>query len=994
MRIKFDSHLDYQDDAIASVVDLFKGQESAQSMFTVSAGAYNSTLENFQSKGIGFGNRLMISEDEILSNLQQIQLRNGLPQTKDLHGIYDFDIEMETGTGKTYVYSKTMLTLNQLYGFTKFIIVVPSLAIKEGVNKSFQITKQHFSEQCGFGIYKPFVYDSDKVDSQIRDFATNDYVSIMIINIDAFRRSFDDPDDDTKKANIIHRPNDKLNGLKPIDLIKETNPIVIIDEPQSVDTTDKAAEAIASLNPMCIFRYSATHVKKHNLVYRLDAVDAYEKKLVKGIDVAGFSSADQHNEAYIKLISVDNKGAPITAKIEVDIEKKKGTIERKVIKVKKGDDLVAKTKRDIYEGYFVGDIYCERGNEYISFTPKDLFLRIDESIGDVDDLLIKRKMISKTIQEHLDKEVELNKDGIKVLSLFFIDRVANYRNEDGSKGIYAQIFEEEYVRLIRAPKYQSILKGMDLLEQAQECHNGYFSMDKKGSWKDTSGKTEADDQIYNIIMKDKEGLLSFGSEPANKLRFIFSHSALREGWDNPNVFQICTLNRTKSDVKKRQEIGRGMHLCVNQAGERIHDPYKNQLTIMANESYEEFAAKLQNEYEEDSGIRFGVIERHTFANITVKSSNGEPQYLGQEKSEELYEHFRSVGYIDARGKVQDKLRLDLNSKSLDLPAGFDESSDSVCAVCLKISGRLIVKNNDDKRKVTLNKEVLPEDFQALWDKIKYRTRYNLHFDSQKLIENCINDLDEQLNVRPPKLLYNKAKIKVDVGGVTAQGQISEVASTLEVDPEFLPDIITYLQNRTDLTRKTIVSILVGCSKLDDFKKNPQMFMEQASKIIEHNVRAMAKDGITYIKLGDSEYYAQELFKSEELFGYLDKNMVKTNRSLYDYTVYDSDVERNFAIELDNDNHVKLFFKIPDWFRISTPIGDYNPDWAVLLEFNGDKRLYFVFETKGNIGNNRPSEEFKIECGRRHFKALDTGIKYEVKTSLKDVVLEEDKLLLD
>lgn len=989
MDIKFDSHLEYQDDAIASVVDLFRGQECSRSMFSICTGAYNSTLENYQSKGIGLGNRLLISEFEILDNLQQIQLRNGLPQTKDLHGVLDFDIEMETGTGKTYVYSKTMLTLNKSYGFTKFIVVVPNLAIKEGVNKSFQITKQHFSEQCGFGKYKAFVYDSDKADSQAREFATSDYVSIMIINIDSFKRSFDDPEDETKKANIIHRHNDKLNGQKPIDVIKSTNPIVIIDEPQSVDTTDKSSDAIASLNPLCIFRYSATHQKIHNLIYRLDAVDAYEKNLVKGIDVAGFSSVDQHNEAYIKLISVNNKGSAISAKIEVDTERKKGIIKRESISVKKGDDLVAKTKRGIYEGYFVGDIYCEVGNEYISFTPKDLFLKIGESVGGVDDLLIKRKMISKTIQEHLDKEVELNKDGIKVLSLFFIDKVANYRKEDGSKGVFAEMFEEEYARQIRAPKYRAILGGIDPQEQAQTCHNGYFSMDKKGSWKDTTGESEVDGQIYNIIMKDKEGLLSFGSEPANKLRFIFSHSALREGWDNPNVFQICTLNKTQSDFKKRQEIGRGMRLCVNQAGERIHDPRKNQLTIMANESYEEFAATLQNEYETASGIKFGVVERHTFANISITSNNGESHYLGQEKSGEIYEHFKTVGYIDSRGKVQDKLKMDLNSKCLDLPTGFDDLHDAVRAICLKISGRLIIKNNDDKRKIFLSKEVIPEDFQALWERMKYRTKYNLHFDSQKLIDNCIHELDERLDVRPPKLLYNKAKIKVDAGGVTAQGQVPEVASTLDVDPEYLPDIITYLQNRTDLTRKTIVSILVGCSKLDDFKKNPQMFMEQVSKIIEHNVRDMAKDGIAYVKIGDSDYYAQELFKSEDLYGYIDKNMVRTRKSLYEYTVYDSDVERNFALDMDNDDRVKLFFKIPDWFRISTPIGDYNPDWAVFIEFNGGQRLYFVYETKGNIGNNRPSEEFKIECGRRHFKALGTGIQYDVTSSFKNVIFEGD-----
>jgi len=985
MKFKFDSHLDFQDDAIGSVVDLFKGQNVAKSLFTVSAGAFVKRLDQLSTTGTGIGNRLDITEDEILENLKNVQLRNGLPQTKDLHGMYDFDVEMETGTGKTYVYSKSMLELNQQYGFTKFIIVVPSLAIKEGVYKSLQITEEHFRDAFNGIPYQFFIYNSDKLE-QVRDFAINDCVSIMIINIDAFRRSFDDPNDDSKKANIIHRPNDRLNGMKPIDLIKETNPIVIIDEPQSVDTTAKASNAIASLNPLCVFRYSATHVKKHNMVYRLDAVDAYEKKLVKGIDVAGFSSTDQHNDAYIKLISVDNKSTPITAKIEVDTASKNNLgIERKTIKVKKNDDLSEKTKRDVYKDLFVNEIYCEKGNEYISFTPKDVLIELGRYTVDVDDSIIKRKMIAKTIQEHLDKEVEYNKDGIKVLSLFFIDKVANYR--DG--GPYSKMFEEEYARLIKSPKYRSILKDEDPIVQAQNAHGGYFSGDstsagaKSGKWKDSSGKTADDDRMYNIIMKDKEKLLSMNE----KLRFIFSHSALREGWDNPNVFQICTLNETKSEVKKRQEIGRGLRLCVDSTGVRVHDLNKNILTVMANESYEEFAAKLQKEYEEDSGIKFDVIEKHTFANIVVKNNRGESEYLGQEKSEKVYDHFTKVGYIDSRGKVQDKLKKDISEKKIDLPEEVKTSSDTIVSVCMKVSGKLNIKNNDNKRKISLNKEVCPADFNALWDKIKYRTKYNLHFDSQKLIEDCIADMEKGLNIKPPKLVYNKAKINIDAGGVTAKSQLPEVVQSIEIANEELPDIITYLQNRTDLTRKTIVSILVGYERIDDFKKNPQMFMEQTAKIIITNVRKMAMDGISYIKLGDTECYAQELFSDEELFGYLEKNMVKTNRSLYDYTVYDSEVEKNFALELEEDNHVKLFFKLPDWFKISTPIGNYNPDWAVLMDLNGDERLYFVFETKGNIGNNRFSEEFKIHCGELHFKALNNGVNYQVKTSLKDMVLE-------
>lgn len=985
MKLKFDPNLDYQDEAISAVIDLFQGQPVAKQLFTVSAGAHIPKLDSVHgTAGHGVGNKLIISEDEILQNLNEVQLHNGLPQTRDLHGTLDFKIEMETGTGKTYVYLKTILELNKNYGFTKFIIVVPSLAIKEGVYKTYQITKDHFA--CSFNPYDCFVYNSDKM-QDIRNFALDDIISIMIINIDAFRKSFEDEGDLSKKSNIIHRPSEKLNGMKPIELIRETNPMVIIDEPQSVDTTENSAKAIASLNPLCIFRYSATLPDKTNLIYRLDAVDAHEKGLVKSIDVAGFSSADQHNSAYIRLVSVDNKKSPITARIEVDAQgKDRIDVIRKTIKVKKGDDLVQKTKRDVYEGYNVDEIYCEEGNEYIGFTPCDEIIRLNASIGDVDDLIIKRKMISKTIQEHLDKEVEYRKDGIKVLSLFFIDRVDKYRNG----GIYAQVFEEEYARIIRAPKYASLLDGADPKDHAHTAHGGYFSGDRKsagtqdGKWKDSSGKTADDNEMYEVIMKGKERLLSFDE----KLRFIFSHSALREGWDNPNVFQICTLKESKSEVSRRQEIGRGLRLCVDQEGNRIHDPYKNVLTVMASESYDEFASSLQNEYEKESGIRFGVIENHTFANIVVRDPDTKQSvYLGQEKSEMIYNHFREKGYIDQRGKVQDKLKEDLSKKVLDVPEDVSEDMDVIMSVCYRICGKLHVRNNDDKRKVTLNKEVCPEDFNDLWERIKYRTKYNLHFDSDELIRMCIRELDEGLQVRPPKLLYNKAKVNIDAAGVSTDAQLAEVVGNLEVDPEDLPDIITYLQNRTDLTRRTVVSILTGCSKLDDFKKNPQMFMEQTARIITKNVRMMARNGITYVKLGDSEYYAQELFNDKEMFGYIDRNMIKTNRSLYEYTTYDSDVEKSFVLELEKDDHVRLFFKLPDWFRISTPIGPYNPDWAVLMNFNGDERLYFVFETKGNIDNNRPTEEFKIHCGKKHFEALGTKVEYMPITTLNDLVLE-------
>ena len=586
MKLQFDKNLEYQQQAIASVVDLFNGQTPMQTNFTVSA--YNGQIGLFDS-GNGIGNRLELDEEEILKNLYEVLLRNGLPQTKTLKaGNYDFDVEMETGTGKTYVYLRTILELHKNYGFSKFIIVVPSIAIKEGVYKSLQITEEHLKGLYDNTIYNYFIYDSGNLE-QVRSFAVSNNIEIMIINIDAFRRSFSDPTKESK-ANIIHRTNDRLNGMKPIELIQETRPFVIIDEPQSVDTTPKSKEAIKSLNPLCTLRYSATHVEKHNLVYKLDAVDSYNLGLVKQIEVAGFATKDYHNNAYLKLLSVNNKKTPITARIEMDVKDNKGEVKRTAVTVKRGDDLYDKSKgRDVYEGYIISEIYCEEGNEYVAFTSKPDILRIGKPIGDVDDLAVKEQQIRKTIEEHLNKELVLNKQGVKVLSLFFIDRVANYRyyDENGNpqKGIYATLFEKHYNDLIRQPKYNTLFKDIDLDTAAEEVHNGYFSADKKGVLKDTNGSTQDDEDAYSLIMKDKERLLSFDT----KLRFIFSHSALREGWDNPNVFQICTLNETKSEVKKRQEIGRGLRLCVNQDGERLQGFSINTLTVMANESYEEFA---------------------------------------------------------------------------------------------------------------------------------------------------------------------------------------------------------------------------------------------------------------------------------------------------------------------------------------------------------------------------------------------------------------------
>ncbi|HZK70731.1 MAG TPA: DEAD/DEAH box helicase family protein [Clostridia bacterium] len=994
MKLKFDANLEYQEQAVSSIVDIFRGQTPKQSNFTVSA--YAGQVGLFDSAN-GIGNNLELDEQDILENLQAVQLRSGLPQTRTLKsGQYDFDVEMETGTGKTYVYLRTILELNKNYGFSKFIIVVPSIAIKEGVYKSLQITEEHFKGLYDNTIYDYFIYDSNKLE-QVRSFAVSDNIEIMVINIDAFRKSFDNPEKENK-ANIIHRANDKLNGMKPIELIKETQPFVIIDEPQSVDNTPKSQEAIKSLNPLAILRYSATHIKKHNLVYKLDAVDSYDMELVKQIEVAGFESKDYHNNAFIKLVSVDNKKTPITAKLQLDIRNKKsGIVKRDIVVVKRNDDLYETTNgRDIYEGYIINEIYCEEGNEYVSFTSKPEILRIGKAIGDIDDLAIKEQQIRKTIEEHLDKELILNKQGVKVLSLFFIDRVANYRyyDEEGNpqKGIYSQLFEKNYKDLIVQPRYNSLFKEIDTDTPAEGVHNGYFSADKKGVFRDTNGTTAADDDAYILIMRDKERLLSFDT----KLRFIFSHSALREGWDNPNVFQICTLNETRSEVKKRQEIGRGMRLCVNQDGERLHGFTINTLTVMANESYEQFAQSLQKEYEVEEGIRFGVIESHSFANITIKQEDGSFINFGQQSSEKVYEYFKEKGYIDATGKVRDSLKIALKNNTLEVPKEFEENKALIAAVTKKASGNLNIKNNSDKKKIKLNKQVfLDPEFKEMWDRIKYKTTYSVDFDIERLVEECCLEMGRSLLVSASKLVYTKAAIDINAGGVGATEKDRSTVAVTNIK-ENLPDIITYLQNETNLTRKTIVEILIRSKTLNLFKKNPQKYMEQVSQIISAKMRLLIVDGIKYTKIGEEEYYAQELFEKEELTGYLSKNMLESKKSVFEYVVYDSQNEERFAEKFEHNKRIKLYAKLPNWFKISTPLGSYNPDWAVLVDKEGTDKLYFVLETKANILVDalRPTEHAKILCGHKHFEALGHDIEFKEVDDFESFIEEEHGIVYE
>ncbi len=564
---------------------------------------------------------------------------------------------------------------------------------------------------------------------------------------------------------------------------------------------------------------------------------------------------------------------------------------------------------------------------------------------------------------------------MKLLHLLLKEDYRYYDDEGNAyKGKYAELFEKHYKELIQRPKYKKLIDAGIISDDETVVHNGYFSVDKKGVFKDTNGNTTSDDDAYNLIMKDKEKLLSFDT----KLRFIFSHSALREGWDNPNVFQICTLNETNSEIKKRQEIGRGLRLCVNQTGERLHGSSINTLTVMANESYEDFAKKLQKEYETDEGIRFGFIEKHTFANITVTDENGKTSYLGAEKSAVIYKSFEDNGYIDNKGEVQDKLKKALKDNNLEVPDEVKDSLPEITAVCKRISGNLNIKPASEKKQIKLNKQIyLDPDFKELWDRIKYKTSYSVSFDSAELIKTCSEKMKANLSTSSAKLIYSKAELKHTAGGLETTEKVHTAVSSGEENQQ-LPDIVTYLQANTSLTRRTLVVILKSSGTLDMFKKNPQRYMEDVSKIITANMKTMLVDGIKYTKLGDDEYYAQELFDTEELTGYLEHNIIEAQKSVYEYVVYDSDNEAEFAKKFEANEDIKLYAKLPDWFKIPTPLGSYNPDWAVLIEKDGDKKLYFVLETKANTNEQsiRPTENQKIKCGIKHFKALGNTVVYK------------------
>tara|TARA_R100000900_G_scaffold536_1_gene860 strand:- start:123570 stop:126605 length:3036 start_codon:yes stop_codon:yes gene_type:complete len=991
MKLHFEDDLDYQKAAIDSVVNLFKGQEISRSEFTVtfqpdSSPNFSLGMEESQ---LGIGNRLLLVDEEIEENLRKTQLTNGLrPSEKLASG--DFTVEMETGTGKTYVYLRTIFELNKNYGFTKFVIVVPSVAIKEGTYKTLQITQEHFE-----GLYPKakgyeyFLYDSKKL-GQVRNFATSSNIQIMVTTVGAINK---------KDVNNLYKENENTGGEKPIDLVRATNPIIIVDEPQSVDggLTGKGKEALTAMNPLCTLRYSATHVDKHHMAFRLDAVDAYERGLVKQIEVASLQIDSGNNKPYIRLDSTSNKKGSITAKVEIDVQRGKN-IKREFLTVEDGDDLEQVTNRAIYENMQIGTITCGKGNESIEVKGEgfDQTLKVGEAIGGVDPDEIKRLMIRRTIKEHFDKELTFaaNKQPIKVLSLFFIDSVEHYRQYDEHGNVvlgkYAKMFEEEYRKLAKSADYQSLFKEIDLESDASEVHNGYFSIDKKGNSVETAENNQAGrdnaERAYSLIMKEKEKLLSFDT----KLKFIFSHSALKEGWDNPNVFQICTLRDMGSERERRQTLGRGLRLCVDQNGMRLRGNEINTLTVIATENYEKFAENLQKEIEQDTGIRFGIVEEHQFADIKVVSDTGEPQALGFDQSKKVWQFLKDESFVDAKGKVQDTLRAALKDGTFELSEDIKQElveahgeaqagivASDIQGVLRKLAGKLDIKNADDRKIIRTREAVLESDeFKALWDRIKYKTTYRVDFDNLKLINDCAEAIRACPPITKTRAQFRKADIAIGKGGVTVGETSASGFTTIHENDIELPDIITDLQDKTQLTRKSIVQILRDSRRLQDFTRNPQQFMDYCSEAINRTKRLALVDGIRYTKIGEDHFYAQELFKQEELKGYL-KNTLETQKSVYTHVVYDSaGVEKTFAEDLEKNEKVKVYAKLPAWFKVPTPLGTYNPDWAVVVEDNGEEKLYFVVETKGSTwwDDLRHLEGAKIKCGEKHFDEVAKDIK--------------------
>lgn len=988
MKLHFESDLDYQNDAIEAVCDIFKGAETLQAEMTLTP-ISQQLLEYENSPYLSSPVNPVIPDGSVLlNNIRDIQLRNQLPPSESLDS-YDFTVEMETGTGKTYVYLRTIMELNKRYGMTKFIIIVPSVAIKEGTIKTLEMTKPHFHSLYSGVPYEFYPYDSSNPGC-IRDFVTSSQMRIMVMTIGAINK---------KEVNKLYQSSEKttIDELdKPIELLQSTRPVLIVDEPQSVDGGSHGAgkQALEAIKPLFTLRYSATHIHKHNMVYKLDAIDAYQRRLVKQIEVAGLTIQNANNQATVVVIDIQRKRNQISAVLALDIQRKDGSVASDEVTVISGDDLADITGRAIYQHYRIDEIRYGKKDGYVALeTPGGIkYLAIGDTLGHIDAMQIQRQMIRRTLREHFDKELRFNQQGIKVLSLFFIDKVDYYRHldDDGRKcpGLYAQIFEEEYQTAINSPAYRELAGRYD--DPVNSVHDGYFSVDKKGGWAETSesnatGRDNAE-RGYHLIMQAKEKLLSL----ENPVRFIFSHSALKEGWDNPNVFQICSLREMGSERERRQTLGRGLRLCVNQQGERVRDDNINILTVVAGESYEDYAHRLQNEIELETGVMFGQLPDTAFAHLSWLDDNNQRQVLNSDGSVAVCNQLKKNGYLSSDSFITDKLKTALRDSESVLSDEYTPVHDAVCHILKKYAGHFTINNADKRKSVRTRRAVLDsEAFRSLWERINTKTLYRLRFNDDKLIRSCINAISLMPRISRAVLVFSKGRLNQTLAGVEAESTGQDDTRVIRTDEQSLPDILGILQEQTGLTRQSLVRILKDSRRLADFTCNPQAFISNVSAIINDCKRTSLVDGIEYERLSD-QVYAQTLFTEKELVGYT-KRLLETakDKSVYVDVLVDSKPERDFVQALEDDDNVKVYTKLPNWFKIPTPLGQYNPDWALVYEHEGEERIYFVAETKSDLVGLREEEKAKIRCGKAHFTALshqtDNPARYHEVTNYPDLI---------
>ena len=1010
MKLQF-KHQKFQADAAKAVVDVFAGQPYLTPSYMMDKGSefYQQTLTN-DEYFTGWSNQKIIPElnDKlILENINKIQRANQIKPSTKLEGRFNLTIEMETGVGKTYTYIKTMYELNRTYGWSKFIVVVPSIAIREGVYKSFQVTQEHFAEEYGKKI-RFFIYNSTQL-TEIDRFASDNSINVMIINSQAFNAK-------GKDARRIYMKLDEFRSRRPIDIIAKTNPIIIVDEPQSVEGK-QTKENLKQFNPLITLRYSATHKLDsiYNMIYRLDAMEAYNKRLVKKISVKGITeSGNNVNDSYIYLESINLSKLAPTATIQFDIKGTTGI--RKVTRtVSEGYNLYDNSGQleEYKQGFVVSKI--DGRDDSLEFI-NGIKIYTGDVIGKIYEDQLRRIQIRETILSHIQRERELFYKGIKVLSLFFIDEVSKYKKYDDTgepiNGTYAEIFEEEYKDIISDLKIgmgeDEYIKYISEIP-ADKTHAGYFSIDKKGKMIDSKiGKKEttADDvDAYDLIMKNKELLLDRDPKKS-PVRFIFSHSALREGWDNPNVFQICTLKQSSSDVRKRQEVGRGLRLCVNQHGERMdtnvlgNDVHNvNVLTVIASESYDSFAKGLQNEIAEAVADRPNAITPEIFIGKIIIDEKGNEQIVDGDTGRAIHFDLIFNGYIDKKGLLTDKYYEDKANGKLKIAEEVSDFAVSVIEIIDSIyDSRMLQPEDARKNNVELSvdeeKLSMPE-FKALWNKINSKSVYVVDFDTDELIKKSITSLNNKLHVS--KVYFKvetgtmeeiQSKEKLISGEAFVKEETENYSNTAFVSTNIKYDLIGKLVDETGLTRKAVIQILKGIdvTVFNQFKSNPEEFILKTASLINDEKATSIIEHITYDVM--DEKYDTTIFTDSTIKGRLGTNAMKAKKHLYDHIVYDSTNEKSFATELDTNKDVAVYVKLPDGFYISTPVGKYNPDWAIAFYDGNIKHIYFIAETKGSMNSMqlRLIEESKIHCAREHFKAVSNGtVVYDVVDSYKSLL---------